>query len=256
VFSATFEVSLVQKGLFMSRYLSLAVGACLLLATQLSAAPLLVDINDRTGAPSTQAGFVGVNQTGATGIVTDFGTLDLSFVGVAGTALDDRDRGALVAGQPLSDMLRDIVFISENLTTATGDGILDLVIDGLDAGNYKFVGYFHDNNVNHVAGDVAVSTDGGVTFTNKLDDVLYSFGTDPQVVGMGMFQFAANGNDPVVVRLTGQGGLFNITSGAFTDQDTALLSGFELHQVPEPGTLVGMVLSLGLVAAWRLRQRV
>jgi hypothetical protein len=235
----------------MSRLLSLAGCVCLLLATPLSAAPLLVDVNDRTAAPSTPAGYVGVTQNGATGVATDFGTLDLSFVGVAGSAVDDRDRGALAAGQPLSDMLRDIVFISENLTTGTGDGTLDLVIDGLDAGTYKFVGYFHDNNVNHVSGDVAVSTDGGANFTNVLDDVLYSFGTDPQVVGMGMFHFATDGTDQVVVRLTGQGGLFNITTGAFTDQDTALISGFELHQIPEPATWAAMALAFGLAWAGR-----
>jgi hypothetical protein len=243
----------VQKGILMLR-LATMIGCFYLVTTShLIAAPLLVDFNDRSGTQPTQAGYVGVTQDGATGIATDFGTLDLTLVGVAGTALDDRDRGALAAGQPLSDMLRDIVFISENVTTGTGDGVLDLVIDGLDAGTYKFVGYFHDRAVDHVSGDLAVSVDGGTSFTNVGDDVLHSFGVDPAVVGMGMFHFTANGTDSVVVRMTGQGGLFNITTGAFSDVDTALISGFELHQVPEPGSIACALLSLGMFATWRRR---
>src|SRR5690606_14991868 len=158
-------------------------------------------------------------------------------------------------GQPLSDLLRDIIFISENLTTGTGDGVLDPVIDGLDAGNYKFVAYCHERSDDHVAGDLAVSVDGGANFTHVDGDVLHSFGTDPPVVGMGMFTFAANGTDAVVVRMTGQGGLFNITSGAFTDQDTALISGFELHRIPEPGTLACASFALIGLCGWGRRLR-
>lgn len=237
--------------------LSLFVGCiCFLSAAPLTAAPLLVDFNARSGAQATQAGFIGVNLTGATGVNTDFGTLDLSLVGVAGILIDDRDRGELnEAGvvHPLSDLLRDIIFISENLTTPSGDGILDLVIGGLEEGTYKFVGYFHDKNVDHVAGDVAVSTDGGTSFTDVLDEVLYSYGSAPPTVGMGTFHFTANGVDDVVVRLTGQGGLYNITTGAFTNQDTALIAGFELHQVPEPGTLACVALMLGVAGGCRRR---
>ncbi|WP_425401009.1 PEP-CTERM sorting domain-containing protein [Aeoliella sp.] len=186
------------------------------------------------------------------GLVTDLGVLDISFTGVVGSVLDDRDRGALAATQPLSDLLRDFAFISEDLNAPIpADGVMDITIEGLDAGDYEFKGYFHDRSVDHVSGDVAVSTDGGGTFAQVVDNGLYSFDTDPPVIGTASFYFTSNGVDPVVVKLTGQEGFFFL-SGTFRDQDTALISGFEITQVPEPGTLaLALLASAAFVARWR-----
>ncbi|MCO6044678.1 PEP-CTERM sorting domain-containing protein [Aeoliella sp. ICT_H6.2] len=243
------------------RFIS-ACSLALILSGYAHAASLLVDVNDRNASSPTQAGYLALTQDGVTGISTDFGMLDLTLTGTVGAALDDRDRGALDASQPLSDLLRDFVFISQQLDSSTGDpitgdGQIELTISGLDAGYYEFKGYFHDRSVDHVSGDIAVSTDGGGTFDEEIDDGLYSYGNDPLEVGMASFNFTATGTDPVVVRFTGQEGLFFISgsqAGNFLDQDSALISGFEIHQVPEPSTVALLLLGGAAIVACKLRQ--
>ena len=243
------------------KVLSLSVSLVLLLLSATSyAAPIRFDANDNDAVanppgnppPSpTQSGWIGLTQTGLTGVASDFGTLDVSFVGIIAdvNGVNDRDRGRLDSGNhPLSDLLRDLIFVSANSTTQ-GDGTMDLVVSGLAAGHYKSTGYFHDNSVNHNLMDVAVSVDGGANFTLKIDDAATSTTTTPASVGTGTLYFTANGTDAVYFRLIGEGG----TVG-FATTETAILSGFEID-VPEPSSILLAVMSVALLCSGQLIHR-
>jgi hypothetical protein len=251
------------KGSIMTRRIAVGTLVLLVAATSSNAAPLMVDINERTsvanppggsGPSPTQSGWTGMTLTGATGIATDFGTVDVSFVPIVGTSLvlDDRDRGQVGGGlHPLTDLLREVMFITGN-PAIQGNGTLDIVVSGLDAGAYAFTGYFHDNAVNHIAIDVELSVDGGGSYASVVDDALASTGTSPATIGSATFAFNASGIDPVHFRIIGQGGTIN-----FPTSETAILNGFEIHLVPEPMSLmlVGMGMTAFAVAVRRRGRR-
>ena len=230
-----------MKGPIMARQFGGVALLLLLVAATTTAAPFLVDINERTtvvsppggaGPSPTQSGWVGMTLTGATGVSSDFGTLDISFVPIVGASLvlDDRDRGQLGGGAyPLSDLLREVVYITGN-PAIQGNGTFDVVVSGLNSGQYLFNGYFHDNSVNHIAMDVELSVDSGGSFVQVVDDALASTGTNPVTVGHAFFPFTANGSDTVQFRIIGQGG----TVG-FPTSETAILNGFTI----EPFTTLG-----------------
>ena len=239
----------------MAQRIALGMLIFLITVTSSYAGPLLVDINERTsvvnppggaGPSPTQSGWTGMTLTGATGISTDFGTVDVSFVPIVGNALvlDDRDRGQLGGGaHPLSDLLREVVYITANPDTV-GNGTLDVVVSGLNAGQYSFTGYFHDNVVDHIAMDVELSVDGGNSFLQVVDDALASTTTTPATIGSATFPFTANGTDAVHFRIIGQGGTTN-----FATSETAILNGFEVHAVPEPTSLLLAGLGIAVVGA-------
>ncbi|QNN21509.1 hypothetical protein HED60_04215 [Planctomycetales bacterium ZRK34] len=187
---------------------------------------LFVDFNE--GSSPTQAGYTSVTTAGATGLSSPFGSID---IGLPSFGFDaDRDRGALSSEQAQSDLLRDFIFSQ----TTTG---LDITLSGVEAGVYEFTGYFHDNNVDQNYADILISTDGGSTFVNGLLGVDYSVGTNPAAVGMGRFNFTANGADDVVFRIVGHGGDHN-----------NLINGFDLVAIPTPAALpAGLLLLTGLM---------
>ena len=231
--------TLVKGSTMKTRFAVCLIVLCY--ASSSNAASLLVDINDRSGTQPLQAGYVGVtlNGTGVTPIASDIGTIGLTFTSVAGGALDDRDRGALDASQPLSDLLRDIMFVSGG--TGSGiDGTFDMTVSGLIAGAYSFKAYMHDNVVNQIAADVLVSVDGGANFSMGADDALNSTTTNPPVVGTASFNFVADGTNDVVFRMIGQGD----TGAPFEGNETVVLSGFEITAVPEPASW--FLLSIGV----------
>lgn len=244
------------------------LGATLLLFLNLLSVPgraamLRVDFNDNDavanppGAPApspTQSGWLGVTQTGATGVATSFGTLDISVVPIVGSSspvIDDRDRGQLSSGShPLSNLLRDLLFITANPSSTYGNGTLDVVLSGLVAGQYTFTGYFHDNSVNHYLVDLAVSTDGGSTYSLMVDDALASTTTNPTTVGSGSFQFTADGTNTVRIRVIGQGATSNPTTA-----EAAIINGFELDSIPVPEPTMLAFLTLLGPALCYLRHR-
>jgi PEP-CTERM motif len=191
---------------------------------------LYVDINDvsATGPAFTQTGFVEVTRTGTSGLLTDIGTLDIGFSPFVGTTIDDRDRGALNASQPLGQLLRDVMFLNATLPL---QGTLDTTISGLNAGTYLFTGYYHDSNVNHASGDIQISVDSGSTFPIEQQDALFSTTTNPTEIGRSSLAFTVSGGNSVVYRIIGTGG----TPGTTFTSETALLNGF----VIEPFTTLG-----------------
>lgn len=209
------------------------------------AAPALFDANDNDavanppGGPQpspTQAGWTGITQTGLTGVATSFGTLDVSIVRVLGDpATDDRDRGQLVGGtHPLSNVLRDFISIGGAPAT-TGAGTLDIVVSGMNSGNYLFGVFIHDNTVNHLLEDIELSVNSGASFTLEVDDTFVSTGTNPSKVGTASFEFAANGTDSVHFRMIAQGGTIG-----FPTLDNAHFNGFVIEPITELGDFNGV----------------
>lgn len=183
--------------------------AVLLLAVSVSRAGFRVDFNDNDGGviSRTQSGYVSVTETGADNVPSDIGIVDISLTGLASATNADRDRGALDTSQPLSDLVRDLFYGQFN-TGSNSAPSLDITLSGVDAGTYIFTGYFHDNSADQGMADVEISVDGGSNFSLGLNDVPYSTGTNPVAIGMGSFQFTANGVDDVVLSVIGSGGQF------------------------------------------------
>jgi hypothetical protein len=107
---------------------------------------------------------------------------------------------------------------------------MDVVVSGLNSGQYLFNGYFHDNTVDHIAMDVELSVDSGGSFSQVADTVLASTSTNPPMVGHAWFPFTANGTDAVHFRIIGQGGTIG-----FPTSETAVFNGFWI----EPFTMLG-----------------
>lgn len=200
---------------------------------------LFVDFNDNdneqsgndAGVSYTQAGYVSVTQAGATGIVSQVGTVNVS-TNASATINPDRDRGALSSAVTESDLLRDFLF---NQVSS-----LDITVSGLNAGVYEFTGYFHDRTVNQNASvDVLVSTDGGANFVNGVLGVVYSTGSNPDPFSTGSFDLTVNGGNDVVFRIVGSGA-------------NNLINGFDLIAIPTPNALLAGV---GMMGVMLLRRR-
>jgi hypothetical protein len=199
---------------------------------------LKIDINDIAALTQTQAGFTVADKTnGALNVVSDIGTVNISFSPVVGITIDDRDRGAMNPAQPLAALLRDFIFINGTLPA---QGTIATTISGINSGTYLFTGYFHDSSVNHGSGDLQISVDGGGTFPNEFQDALYSTGTNPVEVGRASLPFTATSGIDVVVRVLGDGG--NPGNPAATTE-TAVFSGFVIESFTTLGdfNLSGMV---------------
>ncbi len=151
------------------------------------------------GASPVQAGYVGADAADAsdgTPIVVDGLALSLASEGteVGGTGVDGRDRGALDASQPLSDLARDFAF-------ALGEDLV-LSIDNVQQGTYVWTGYFHDSNVDQGEAEVSLSVDGGSTFPFGPYPYFHSTGTNPPSIATQSIVFETDGKSPVVVRIS------------------------------------------------------
>ncbi|MBI1368051.1 MAG: hypothetical protein GC162_05295 [Planctomycetes bacterium] len=200
---------------------------------------LFVDFNDNdneqsgqndAGISFTQAGYISVTQNGATGIasaVTKLNTTtSISFNSISAGGNPDRDRGALNSAQAQSSLLRDFIF--NQVST------FDITVTNIQAGDYEFTGYFHDNTANQGTVDVLVSTDGGSTFTNGVLGVAYSTGTNPAAVGMGRFYFHTDGTQNLVFRVDGSG-------------TNNVINGFDLVLLPTPAALPAGLAMMGML---------
>ena len=194
---------------------------------------LMVDINS-SGAnneTTTQPGFIGVARPGATGLVTDIGTIDVAIArGPGSGTLQDRDRGlpATDPNQPLARLLRDFVY---SQVAPHPNGAIDTTVTGLNPGTYLLTTYHHDTNVDHITNDLAISTDGGTIFETVVEDALISTGPNPLEAGRAWAPFTIGAGQSLVFRLIGDGGQV----GATNDVETAVFSGF----VIEPFTMFG-----------------
>lgn len=197
--------------------------ALILLVASEGRAALLIDFNDNLATSPTQTGYTPVKRTGASGITSDVGTVDIAVTSTSGDELTDPIAGG--PGLPISDLLRDFIFNSPS----TG---LVFTVSGLLAGDYDFKGYFHDSRVGRGTFDLFV--DNGDGEVQVLDDVAYSGRTTPDPIGIGAFSFSANGTDPVAFRIVGSLGL-------------NLISGFEITVVPEPSSILIPAIGFSLV---------
>jgi hypothetical protein len=162
-------------------------------------------------------------------------TVDLIHTG-GGTYF--RDIAGTVTGT-LGDLLE------EGLYTNSGTLVVDLKFTTLPAGAYTMSTYHHIQDTTGTWGGEEITVDTGSGFGGVLSSAPASTGLDGSSPGINTFSFAANGSDPVTVRVTANSGAADI-----------LMNGFELQQaeaVPEPSTFVLTALGLaGLgFVAWR-----
>lgn len=207
---------------------------------------LLADINvtSQNNAEMTQPGFTGVVRTGTTGIVTDIGTLDVTFAAAPGSTTPmDRNRNAPLTSpnQPLARLMRDLMF---SQATPHPMGAFDTTVAGLNAGTYLLTTYHHDAQVVHHTNDLEISVDGGATFTPAVQDAPISTGTDPAEIGRASAPFTIAAGQNLVFRLIGDGGQ-DVSPPGPTQLETAILSGF----VIEPFTMFGDFDRVGGVTA-------
>lgn len=194
------------------------------LIPSMTAATLSIDFNDNDDGPGNiQTGFSACTMTGTTvpSVLGAGGNVTVSFP--VTDSFYDRDRGALTGGSglPQSDLLRDFVFRSGTE--------LVLELGTLNAGTYSFTGFFHDNDVQQVAGKLSIDRDGWNSGVLGVEEVVssfvYSTGTAPATVGTASFTFVADGSNPVAVVVQSSAG-----------GSVYVINGFTLTSVPEPSS--------------------
>jgi hypothetical protein len=225
--------------MFRPLLLIFALGTSVLVPSAWGA--LFVDINDATAnnANLTQPGFQAVVRTGATGLASDIGTVDIVFAPSPGSGtLDDRDRGgpATNPAQPLARLARDFVFSGGVPHPTAG---VDTSVTGLNAGSYLLTTYHHDATVAHHTTDIELSVDGGATFMPMVQDALISTGANPAEIGHASAPFTIAGGQTLVFRMIGDGGQGTTLPGPAVSE-TAILSGFVIEPFTELGDFNGM----------------
>ena len=191
--------------------------------TVLPEEPLKIDFNTETSA--TQEGFIGISIPDNGGTVESaYGVGDEVTITLT-SGLDDRDRGALTGGpgQPESDLLRDFIFRN----TGTGLGI---TLTTLEAGEYSFTGYFHDNSNQQDNGTLGVDVGDAQEEVTMVTNFTYSTGTAPSTVGTATLSFIADGTNPVIVYLRD-----------ILGTQPYCINGFVLTRVEQPETISNLV---------------
>ncbi len=160
---------------------------------------VFVDLSAVQGPAPVQAGYVGVDGLDAadgTPVVVSGLDISLSSGGTesGGTGINGRDRGALAAGQALSDLARDFAF-------AWGEDLL-LTIGGLEAGIYEWTGYLHDIDRDQGVATISLSTDGGSSYAYGPTPASHSTTDDPERIETHRIRFYTDGAADVVVRIS------------------------------------------------------
>ncbi|NQU26173.1 MAG: PEP-CTERM sorting domain-containing protein [Candidatus Nealsonbacteria bacterium] len=269
----------------------LAALACVCMTTVGNAETLRIDFNSTSqdGGPHNQAGYQAYDA--AHEVAADFVTQNYAAFGTTVSltpawpnTTDNRvmqsiDRGA---GNDVNwdDTAGDLNLVTDFLgtDTRTGNGgngdwdgtigtptYMTLTLGGLEAMEYDWTSFHADTENVHGYFSVELSTDGGVNFTQLADGYMSdaSPGGNPDstiapypglVIGpdvttvMSTYNtsFTANGTDDVVLR-------FAPYSNTQVHRQIWGISGFELAEVPEPSTIV--LLLVGAVAIVVARRR-
>jgi len=183
--------------------------------------PLRIDFNDNDNGPrAIQDGYTEITGSGGT-VASGYAVGDALTIELT-SGLDDRDRGALTGGPGVaqSDLLRDFIFRN----TGTGLGI---TLTTLEAGEYNFTGFFHDNSVQQGEGTLGVDTGDGQGELLKVPGFTYSTGTAPSTIGTASLSFVADGSSPVTIYLRDTAGT-----------QPYCINGFILTKASSTGTLV------------------
>lgn len=159
-----------------------------------------------------------------------------------------RNRGELVNGTGINDLVDDLIF--NNL-----GGDMTLTLTGLPAGDYQFVGYFNDSFYNETNGSPGLSgwgvnlyvgpNDGTPDATAVVSDYRDTNPNDP--VETATLALTSNGVDPVVLVLQG-------TTEHATNPYRFAFNGFTVTAaaaIPEPASAGLMT----LIAAAACRRR-
>lgn len=194
----------------------------------------MFDVNDR-GAGNTQSGWTGVNLNNINGV---------SFTGLGGVVLDDRDRGSAntdgggdVAN---NDMWRDFIFADERDVTLSSPAGVDIDVSGLSASTMYNVRLWAFDELSN----------GGRNMTWNGNALGIPSSPDPASLMEQMVSFQAMTDGSGVLTLEGRIGTpIGVCCNVF-------VNGFEVSAVPEPSILALFgtgIFALGFVARRKVR---
>jgi hypothetical protein len=255
--------------IYATRWLALSLCACAAVAGRADAA-LLVDFQrTTTGNPAAEAGYALYGSTTDQVTTTPTLTYTPGTAGYTGASMDAGsgitlhiesnttgtgqfrfiDRGPTVG----DDTNRDWVSVESGVTTTPAPVVnhLDLRISGLQTGTYDYVSDHFETQQSGVF-DVQVSTNGGGSFADKVDNLPYA----TFALSQASFSFDAVAGNDVIIRYKAGGGLFG---GNGVNQTSAnvnrliVLNAFVL--VPEPASLglLGVAVAAMLTGRRRVR---
>lgn len=215
---------------------AIAIVFTCMLSTNANAA-LMLDFDDNDAGIVTQPGFISVTTAGGV-VASDVGiggNVTISFI--SDGAIDDRNRGALDLSQPLGPIGQDFIFGNRG----GGATFLDVTISGIEAGNYLFTGYFHENNNGGGDATIDLDFDAGLGFLDGAT-VARSSGLNPAGgLGVGTFSFTSDGINDLTLRVV-------------SDVNGHIINGLEIAAapVPEPATAtLGLIGVAGLLVRRR-----
>lgn len=168
------------------------------------------------------------------------GSVDVTISTNDGKYLDFRNRG--YNSTIMGDLIEDHVKAGEG---TNGGDKLYLTLGHLKAGQYTITTYHHDSAGATCSIDVLLDDDNDSG--QSIATVVQSYGFDNPAMTV-TFDFFANGADSIKITLD------EIPGGSFQE---AVLNGFELTSVPEPGAIILLVSGIACLAAcgcWRRKR--